>query len=203
MARTVADVGREHGFRAGLITADSALRAGVPRAEMHEAVGMMTCWPGVTQARAAIELADVGAETPVESLARELVLSLGFDDVETQFPVQVEGGRVYWADLRVGPHLIEAHGRTKYVSPDQGGVAQTAAADVLLDERKRERLITAESLGISNVYWDDFFSGLAATRVRVREEIEASMRRFGAKPAAHLLENARRIRAAGDRRAAV
>ncbi|WP_139983506.1 type IV toxin-antitoxin system AbiEi family antitoxin domain-containing protein [Nocardioides litoris] len=192
-ARTVCDVAREHGFRAGLVTADSALRLGVRRGDLWEAVDSMRSWPYVTTVRNVIEAADGRAETPIESLARELLLEMGLA-VDPQFPVVLADGRVAWADLRVGCHVFETHGLVKVLTPEQGGVADREARAVLFDERKRERLLTGEGLGVTNLYWSDFFSGRAAARARIRADLRESERRFGLELPEHLARNARELR---------
>ncbi len=66
----------------------------------------MRFWPYSRQARAAVEFADPGAESVLETLGRLLVKALGVGDVETQFPLALDDGRVVWGDIRVGlPHL--------------------------------------------------------------------------------------------------
>ena len=87
-ARTAVDIARERGLRHGLPACDSALRMGVPREKLWDAVAPMRSWRGVTAARAAVELADPGAQTVIESLGRELVHELGIGFPETQFPIE-------------------------------------------------------------------------------------------------------------------
>ncbi len=195
IARTVADVSREHGVRHGLVVADSALRRGVTRGELWEAVDVMRHWSGVPACRAVIELADPGAQNAAETLGRELVLELGLGDVDTQWPLQLSNGRIAWCDIRVGCHVFEVHGLVKYLPPEQGGVADSLPARIAFNERKRERLVGAEGLGVSNLYWEDFW-GRARQRAkqRARADWEETVTRFGTELPEHLVRNAREIR---------
>jgi hypothetical protein len=194
LARTVVDLARTHGYRAGLVAADGALQLGVPRAELEAAYASMKCWPGVNSARAAVEDADPGAESVGETLARELVTELGLGSVETQFPVLVRSG-VRWCDLRIGCHVFEFDGHIKFRSPERGGVASEGVERALWDERKRQQEVCAEGLGMSRLTWDDFW-GTARNRARERVLLEyaVTQARFGATLPAHLEESARRLR---------
>jgi hypothetical protein len=138
------------------VAADGALQAGITRAAMAEAAASMVSWPGITQVRAAIEDAVLGAESVGETLARELVCELGHGVPETQFPVRIPSG-IAWCDLRLGCHVFEFHGRIKLRSVERGGVAEQAAEQVAWDERRRERDVCAEGLGASRIYWDDLW----------------------------------------------
>ena len=57
--------------------------------------------------------------------------------------------------MRIGCHVFEFDGRVKYRRPEQGGVADRPADEVVWDEKKRERLICAEGLGLSRIIWED------------------------------------------------
>ena len=199
--RTVVDLARTHGYRAGLVAADGALQAGVTRAELGEAAASMVSWPGITQVRAAIEDAVLGSESVGETLARELVCELGHGVPETQFPVRIPSG-IAWCDLRLGCHVFEFHGRLKLRSVDRGGVAEQAAEQVAWDERRRERDVCAEGLGASRIYWDDLW-GAARERALVRLERERAVteQRFGKQLPTHLAEFAARVRSQRVRRA--
>ncbi|PVG84399.1 hypothetical protein DDE18_01920 [Nocardioides gansuensis] len=192
--RTVIDIAREHGYDAGLVAADGALRLGCTQAQLLAQLEVKTHWPGITVARAVVEDADIGAENAAETLARILVRELGVGAVETQFPVVTRRG-VRWCDLRVGCHVFEFHGRLKVLAPEAGGVAEAAAAQVLWDERKRERDVTSPGLGLSNIYWEDFFEPARARAIkRLAEEYAVTRRRFGDVLPALLEEQARRLR---------
>jgi hypothetical protein len=182
LARTAVDIGREHGYEDGVVAADAALRMGATHADLERALERMTCWPHVTQARAAVAVADGGAENVGESLMRLLVLELDIGVPETQFEV-VQGSRRALVDVRVGRHLFEFDGRVKYVGRDAGGVADKPVTEVLWDEKGREDWLRRAygGFGMSRVVWDDMF-GPARRRTlrRLREDYEETVRRFGA-----------------------
>jgi hypothetical protein len=71
VARTVIDVGREHGALDALVVADAALHLGrTTPAELHRRLRDCRGWPGVRAAREAIDLADGRAESPLETASR-------------------------------------------------------------------------------------------------------------------------------------
>ncbi len=118
----------------------------------------MTYWPHVTRARAAVEIADGGAQNVGESLLRLMVLELGIGRPETQYVV-TEGSRRAEVDLRVGRHLFEFDGRVKYVDREHGGVADRPVTQVLWEEKQREDWLRRVygGHGMSRVVWDELF----------------------------------------------
>lgn len=194
IARTAVDIGRERGVTDGLVACDSALRMGVPRSALTDALEAMRNWPNVTSARTAAELADAGAQDPGESLARELVLELGLGPVETQFPMWL-GDRVAWCDLRVGCHIFEFDGLIKYRRIEDGGFAERPE-DVIWAEKKRERKIAAEGLGVSRIIWEDFWGERRQrAKRRLQAEYDVTVARFGDELPARLVRAAAEIRA--------
>lgn len=151
-ARTAVDIARSHGQRAGLrhglVACDSAMRAGVTRAELESALAPMKSWPGITVARRAVSLAIPEADSAAESLGRLLALSLGLGEVHAQFGL-TDGRRTAWADLRIGRHLIEIDGKQKYVRAEAGGLADRDPTDVLFDEKVRQDWMCGFKLGMS------------------------------------------------------
>ena len=183
MARTAVDIARSHGqrdgLRFGIVACDSAMRAGVSRAELEAALAPMRNWPNVTIARESVALADGGSDSAGESLTRLLVLELGMGDVQTQFGIR-EGGREAWCDLRVGRHLIEFDGWVKYRRPEAGGVAKKRPDEVLWDEKRRQDWLCGFDLGMSRVTWDEVMPARwELTRDRVAREVMATHLRFG------------------------
>jgi hypothetical protein len=200
-ARTVVDMARHHGLRSGLVTACSALRTGAAtKAAMREVVDGMQSWPYITTVRAVIDLADGRCASALEALGLEFLVELGVGDIDLQWPMQRSDGRIAWCDARVGRHVFEFHGALKVLPTDQGGVAEKPAATVLFEERKRERFVTAEGLGVSNIYREDFFGDARrAALARVRAEVRQTVERFGTGLPEHLERNAREIRARAER----
>ena len=77
LERTVVDCTMTLGPRAALVIADPALHAGTSREACIGLVNQMVGRRGVVVARAVLDLADDGAESPGESLARFVVLRAG------------------------------------------------------------------------------------------------------------------------------
>lgn len=153
-ARTVVDMAREHGRRHGLPAVDSFLRHGLDRADLWKALRPMTCWPGVTEARWAVEHGSGLADNPFESLGRLLAIELWEGPVEAQFGL-TDGHRTVWCDLRVGRHVFEMDGRLKYRSVGDGGVAEQDPDEVLWQEKLRQDFICGFKLGVSRVTFVD------------------------------------------------
>lgn len=200
LARTAIDVAREHGYAAGLVAIDSALRLGATRDQLAALRAGMAHWPGISSAEAALADADPGAETAGESLARALVLSLGIGKPRTQFPLLLEDGTVAWIDLIVGCHAFEFDGRIKLLSTAAGGVSTRAAEQVVWDEKKRERLIRPLGLGISRIIWTDTTTGVEAARARLLTEYRQTAVRLGTRLDPRLEEYAARLEPLRQRR---
>ena len=112
-------------------------------------------------------------------MARLLVLALGVPEVRTQFPLRLGTGRVVWADLIVGNHVVEFDGKAKYLR-SVGETDQLTAGEIVWEEKERQRLICAEDLGVSRLIWADFW-GLARdeARRRLTSELAITRARFG------------------------
>ena len=192
--RTVADLAREHGYRAGLVAADGAMQRGVSRSELAAAAREMTGWPHSLVVAAVVADADPGAESVLESLSRELLVECGLGPVETQFPVKVPGG-VAWVDMRVGRHLFEADGRIKFVPDSEGGYAGTDPRTTVWDERRRQQQVCGDVFGMSRITWADIW-GSARERAQRRfvAEAAATERRYGSELPADVEEFAARMR---------
>lgn len=178
LARTAIDIGREFGYEDCVIASDAALRRGTTHAKLQHAIARMTSWPSITPARAALAVADGGAETIGESLTRLLVLELDIGIPETQFEVR-DGDRWAVADLRVGRHLFEFDGRVKYVGRERGGVADRPVEEIVWSEKLREDWVRGQDFGMSRVIWDDLFGvRRRATKQRLAREYFETLRRY-------------------------
>ena len=135
LERTVVDCALSLPPRQALILADAALHVGADAAAVRRCVDGMPGRRGVVGARAVLELADGGAESPGETLTRFLLLRAGLPVPETQVLVTTHLGE-YWSDLgwpawRV---LLEYDGVMKY------GSAGTAVEAVLREKRRQEAI---------------------------------------------------------------
>jgi hypothetical protein len=171
------------------------MRKGVSRAALEQVLERMVNWPHVRRARSAVDFADPGAESLVETLGRLLVRELGLDGpIETQFPAQLRD-RVRWGDIRVGCHLFECDGRSKLVPTAEGGFATKPLMEVLWDEKKRERELHCEGLGTSRIIYEDYWNpDRKAVLARMRAEYDETVARFGTRLPERLERNARQLR---------
>lgn len=201
VARTVADIGRLRGELHAMVAMDAALGVGVTRAAVVEAMASMEFYPGIVAARAGVARGRMGAESVAETLARDLLEELGLDDIDLQFPVRTASGRIYWADLRVGNHLVEVHGLVKLRSVTDGGLATRPAAEVAREMQERGSMLSARRLGISDLWWKDVRgAGRQAAGMRLLRDITTTADRYGTTLHPELAEEAGRIRAAHPRR---
>lgn len=173
LARTALDMAREHGLVAGVATCDAVLRRGVTRAQLAQARATMWCWPGSRTMDAALDLADAGAESWLESEGRVLVDSLGIGRPETQFGL-TDGSRTAWCDLRVGRHVFEIDGRVKYRGTHSQDPERTLWA-----EKQRQDFVTGFKLGMSRITAHDCRDGRDAARRRLLREYRDTCERFG------------------------
>ena len=68
--------------------------------------------------------------------------------------------------------------------------------DVVWEERKRERKVCSEGLGMSRVVWDELFGAARAQlKKRLLAEYAVTVDRFGHELPTHLAESAARLRA--------
>jgi hypothetical protein len=168
-ARTALDMTRLHGLWPGMAACDAALRLGVTRADLTRAAGPMQGWPHKRRVDRAVELADPGAESYLESLARGLVMELGIGRPQTQFGL-TDGHRRVWCDLRVGRHVFEADGLLKYDEDPEG---------TLREEKMRQDFVSGFKLGASRITHHDCFAGRRAALRRLAREYDDTCRRFG------------------------
>jgi hypothetical protein len=174
-ARTALDMAREHGLVAGVACCDAALRAGATEGDLQKARAAMLSWPQSRVMDAALEMADAGAETWLESEARILVTSLGIGRPQTQFGL-THGGRTVWCDLRVGRHIFEADGHEKYLAEAATG---RGPRQVLWEEKKRQDFVTGFKLGVSRITAFDCRAGWASAQERLLREYDDTCARFG------------------------
>jgi hypothetical protein len=175
LARTALDMGREHGLLAAVAACDAVLRRGVSRSSLYESLARMWCWPQSTIMREAIELADGGAESWLESEGRLFVLDLGIGRPRTQLGL-TDGTRTVFVDAIVGRHVFEFDGAVKY---DADNLSGATPREVLMAEKRRQDFITGFKLGVSRVTTHDCRSGGPAAERRVMREYLDTCSRFG------------------------
>lgn len=173
-ARTALDMTRLHGLWPGVAACDAAMRQGTTRVELEAAAAPMHGWPYRRRVDRAIELADPGAETYLESLGRGLVLDLGIGRPQTQFGL-TDGLRTVWGDIRVGRHIFESDGKLKYFLEQEGRTPE----EILWEEKRRQDFITGFKLGVSRITMYDCLAGRTAALRRLAREYADTCARFG------------------------
>lgn len=152
LTRTVVDCAASLRPSIALAVVDAALHAGLDRAACLDRLGMTPGRRGVVQARAVLELADDGSESPGESLARFALLAAGLPRPETQVRVETHLG-TFWSDLGWPEWrlLAEYDGRGKY---EAGGTAATA----VLSEKRRQDAIEEAGFRVLRITREDLRS---------------------------------------------
>lgn len=131
-ARTVVDIARSSGFVEGLLAADAALGLQICTTSDLDAEVAKVSGNGIRAARAVVELADAGAESPGESLSRAVMYLAGLPQPKLQVPVSDAEGLIGWGDFGWDDDIGEFDGRSKY------GLGAGAPADALWKEKLRE-----------------------------------------------------------------
>ncbi len=170
--RTVVDLARVSSFMSAVVTADSALRTATHRADFTTKAALIAAcdacagWPGIRQARRAVDFSDPRAESVLESCARVVFHERGLDPPELQFTITGPDFRYtvdfYWAEHQV---IAEADGTMKYSD------AQRAIRQLERDQKLRD-------LGYRVVHftWRELFQSPAAVIERIRKAWAAKLR---------------------------
>lgn len=148
VARTVVDLARTSSFRAGVVTADSALhRQLTTKAELSAVLADCARWPGLTRAREVVEFSDALSESALESLSRVVFREQRIPPPELQAWVGGDDqgivGRADFLWEQFGT-IGEADGAIKYADP------QRAIAQLRRDTRLREA-----GFQVVHFTWDD------------------------------------------------
>jgi len=162
-ARTVADLARTLPFTDAVVVADSALREEkATKAALRAVLDGCGRWPGVRQARRAVEFADERAGSPLESAARVVFDQFGLDPPELQATVFTARDAFLVDFLWRGQRLVaEADGLLKY----------TERKD-LAGELERDRLLRDAGYKVAHFTWKELFGA--------PEEVVGRIRRAGA-----------------------
>ena len=148
-ARTVVDVARHHSFASAVVTADSALRAGLSRDDLWAAATRARSWSGGRTATRVAGFADGRAQSPGESLTRVLMSEAGLPTPEPQFGVRDRYGLIGLVDLALVAWrvIVEFDGRSKY------GIDGQDAREQLWAEKQREDRLRAAGWEVVRVIW--------------------------------------------------
>lgn len=173
-ARTVFDVARTSSFRAGVVTADSALHSGLTTVEeLLTVAAACPRWPGRRRALEVIEFAEPLSESALESVSRVAFRDFGLPIPRPQVVIgDVEGpiGRVdfLWDEFGV---VGEADGRVKYSDEDEDD------ATLWVEKLRQERLEDAGFI-VVRWTWKQLFNDPERVVARIRRAMaRASARR--------------------------
>jgi len=175
-ARTVVDLARTLSFRAGVVTADSALRRKlVTKAELTAVLATCTRWQGALRAAAVIAFADGRAESPLESIARITFKDCGLPAPELQVwlgGTEEPVGRVdfYWRKYRT---IAEVDGALKYADPDRARA-----------QLRRDSLLRDDGFEVVHFTWQQI--------TQTPEHVAASIRKAFSRGARNAAERAGR-----------
>jgi len=151
------------GVTAGVAAADAALHAGqVTRDDLEIALRVARLGPGRRDARIAVELSQSLTESPGESWARVLFVSLGLPTVEPQVVIRDErGSLVGRVDFlfRAQRTIVEFDGLVKYGGAD--------GRQALIDEKRREDALRSLGYQVVRLTWRDLHDpGLVARLIK-------------------------------------
>jgi hypothetical protein len=165
LARTAFDVARDTDrFECALASIDSALRMGVPLAEIEEVMDRCRAWRGARRACGAVSLADGRADNPGESWARAIFISEGVPPDEIQVSMYDADGLIGCVDFIWDGVVGEFDGKLKYRVPE--GADPEAAARMVWKEKLREDRLRVDNEVVRWVYADYYHPRALAERVR-------------------------------------
>ena len=148
----------------GLIILDSALRSGVPQAELDEAFSLVTSWPSSRGLQITLRMANAKAESPGESRSRYFFYAHGLPAPELQWHVHDDSGRLCgitdfaWPEHRL---LGEFDGRVKYGRLLRPG---EQPGDAVFREKLREDLLRrVTGWRMVRLVWSDLAQPAATT----------------------------------------
>ncbi len=167
-ARTIVDLGKTLPFEAGVVAADSALRAAITTVEaLTAAADRQAHCPGIRHARRVIAFADRRSESVGESRTRVMIHRAALPRPEPQYEVRTAEGVLLgradfgWAEFGT---LGEFDGREKYgrrLRPGQ------QPGDAVFQEKLREDAIRDLGWQFVRITWADLdHPGDAVTRIR-------------------------------------
>jgi hypothetical protein len=162
VARTVADLARTLPFMDAVVVADSALsQEKTTKPELEQILKQFaTGWPGVRQARRALEFADERAESPLESAARVVFAEAGLEPPELQ--VTIHGGQPPFAAR------VDFLWRAQQVIAEADGLVKYNDRKDLLDERERDHQLREAGYTAVHFTWREIFQTPEAVIARLR-----------------------------------
>lgn len=150
-AIAVVQTGAVAGVKAGVAAADAAMRLGrVAKKDLERALHVSRVGPGMADAKATVYLADGLSESPGESWARVLFVSLGLPKPELQVEIRESNGRLVGRVdflFRAQRTIVEFDGLVKYQGAD--------GRQALVSEKRREDSLRALGYQVVRTTWRD------------------------------------------------
>ncbi|MFE4229509.1 hypothetical protein ACFRJ8_16675 [Arthrobacter sp. NPDC056886] len=151
LERTTADCAMLLPYRQALILTDHALRLGADLTVLQSMADDLDGRRGIRTFRRVLASADPRSESPGETLTRDLILRCRIKPPEPQLEVWSRAGRhrldFAWKEEKVA---LEFDGKIKYFD-------YSPTADVVFEERRREKALTEEGWRFVRVEWKDLF----------------------------------------------
>jgi Transcriptional regulator, AbiEi antitoxin/Protein of unknown function (DUF559) len=167
VARTVADLARTLPFIDAVVVADSALnQEKTSKPEILQVLEKCNGWPGVRQARRALEFADERAESPLESAARVVFAEAGLDPPELQ--VTIHGERAQFAAR------VDFLWRAQKVIAEADGLVKYNDRKDLLNERERDHQLREAGYIAVHFTWRELFRTPEEVITRLRNALAAT-----------------------------
>jgi Transcriptional regulator, AbiEi antitoxin/Protein of unknown function (DUF559) len=167
VARTVVDLARTLPFMDAVVVADSALnQEKATKPELLQALKKCAGWPGVRQARRALEFADERAESPLESAARVVFAEAGLDPPELQ--VTIHGEQAQFAAR------VDFLWRAQKVIAEADGLVKYNDRKDLLNERERDHQFREAGYVAVHFTWRELFRTPEEVIARIRNALAAA-----------------------------
>lgn len=194
IGRTVVDIAGGSPFGEGLMAADAALLAGVPRTVLEHAIELAGPRQSIRRITDVVAVAHPGAEGANESMSRSNLIHLGFEPPELQYELWDDRGFVAFLDFffrrfRVGG---EADGLKKFLDP---ALAPAGAGRTVVNEKLREDRVLPLVAGLARWGWPEATNALLLQQKLARSGV------FPASPRATIADYAAAARDATPRRA--
>jgi hypothetical protein len=150
--RTVVDVAGASPFDEGVMVADAALRSGVPREALEQAIEVAGPRRAASRITDVVAFAHPGAESAAESGSRVRMLELGIEPPVLQRRIELDSGAVVFVDFffPVVGAGGEADGDTKYLDPR---IATRGTGRALVAEKRREDELRLRLNGLARWGW--------------------------------------------------
>ncbi|MBT2531229.1 hypothetical protein J7E83_03635 [Arthrobacter sp. ISL-48] len=151
LERTAADCAMWLPYPKALILMDQALRRGADPTWLQQTARSLDGRRGICTFRKVLENADARSESAGETLTRELIHRLRIKSPQPQLEIQTRAGNhrldFGWKEEKVA---LEFDAKTKYFD-------YKPTAEVLFQERRREKALMEEGWRFLRVEWKDLF----------------------------------------------